>query len=212
MDIPTIMRAGDFPEGAPSGPGVCGIDEAGRGPLAGPVTAACVVLAADFPVGLLDDSKALAESRRERACSVILDRSLAWSLGWASHEEIDRLNILGATMLAMRRAYRMLGMIPEIVYVDGNRKPELFSTPGGDSCRAGWTVQVIPVVGGDGLIPAIMAASILAKVFRDRVMLRFDELLPEYGYHRHKGYPTKEHRAICHSRGPSPIQRTSFRY
>jgi ribonuclease HII len=190
----------------PSGPGVCGIDEAGRGPLAGPVYAAAVVLPADFPREILDDSKALSELRREAAFTVIVERSLAWAIDWSSPSEIDDLNILGATMLAMGRAHRELVAIlalagrppPTDTLVDGNRLPDL-----GPGTRA--------IVGGDALVPAIMAASILAKVARDRAMLRFDWLYPDYGYARHKGYPTRTHRETVLRLGPSPIQRATFR-
>lgn len=198
-----VLRASDFPGGPPLGAQVCGIDEAGRGPLAGPVYAAAVVLPADFPLELLDDSKALSAKRREAAAPLIMEASLAWGIDWADPEEIDALNILNASLLAMRRAYgrmaRALGRAPAEVYVDGNRDPKL----GRPS---------FPVVKGDALIPAVMAASILAKVARDRMMERYDWLYPEYGYARHKGYPTAAHRALCAALGPSPIQRMSFNY
>jgi ribonuclease HII len=204
---PRILRASDFPGGPPLGPGVCGIDEAGRGPLAGPVSAGAVVLPDRFPLEALGDSKALSARRREAAYALIVERSVAWSVAWAYPCEIDELNILGASLLAMRRAY--LGVaarlaaagrrLPAEVYVDGNRLPEL-----GRPCAA--------VVKGDGLVPAIMAASILAKVARDRAMERYDWLYPEYGYARHKGYPTAAHREACRALGPSPIQRLSFNY
>ncbi len=191
---------------APTGPGICGIDEAGRGPLAGPVYAAAVVLPEAFPVDILDDSKALSAARRESAFSAIVERALAWAIDWASPSEIDELNILGATFLAMSRAHEALlaslagggRAAPQETLVDGNRLPPLRG-----EARA--------IVGGDALVPAIMAASILAKVARDLQMERFDWLYPEYGYARHKGYPTKAHREVVLSRGPSPIQRSSFR-
>ena len=206
-----ILRAADFLDGPPLGPGVCGIDEAGRGPLAGPVSAGAVVLPVGFPLGALADSKVLSARRREEAYALIVERALAWSVAWAYPCEIDELNILGASLLAMRRAY--LGMAamlraaghdtPSEVYVDGNRLPDLGPRRGG-LCAA--------VVKGDGIVPAIMAASILAKVARDRAMERYDWLYPEYGYARHKGYPTAAHRAVCCAIGPSPIQRSSFNY
>jgi ribonuclease HII len=198
LDLPRVLRAADFPDGPPLGPGVCGIDEAGRGPLAGPVAAAAVVLPGGFPLGVLGDSKALGPRRREEAFALIVTLAPAWAIGWASPREIDELNILEASMLAMRRAYQGLGSRPERVYVDGNRFPAL-----GRDCRA--------VIKGDAIIPAVMAASILAKVSRDRVMERYDWLYPEYGYAKHKGYPTREHREACLRLGPSPIQRASFR-
>jgi len=179
-------------------PLLCGIDEAGRGPLAGPVAAAAVILPDDFPVAMLDDSKALTERARNYAFEAITTRAI-WANEWAWPDEIDSLNILGATMLAMRRAFFRLGIIPDAVIVDGNRVPEL-PCP----CTA--------LVKADALVPAVMAASILAKVSRDRLMERYDWLYPEYGYARHKGYPTKLHRAICRELGPSPIQRLTFNY
>ncbi len=177
---------------------LCGIDEAGRGPLAGPVCAAAVVLPEDFPVEILADSKVLTPKRREYAAAVLRERALAWALGWADPGEIDRVNILQATMRAMERAYAALGRAADLVLVDGNRTPNL-ECP----CKS--------VVRGDSLVPAIMAASILAKTARDRVMERYDWLYPEYGYARHKGYPTRDHREVCRSLGPSPIQRRTFR-
>lgn len=177
---------------------LCGIDEAGRGPLAGPVSAAAVILPRGFPLDILGDSKALSRKAREAAFIAITEKA-KWWVDWAWPVEIDRLNILGATLLAMQRAYRGLGLHPGLVLVDGNRIPDL-PCP----CRA--------VVRGDASVPAIMAASILAKVARDRAMERYDWLYPEYGYGTHKGYPTAAHRAICRTLGPSPIQRMSFNY
>ncbi len=177
---------------------LCGIDEAGRGPLAGPVCAAAVILSPDFPVGILADSKVLSAARREKAAEVIRERSRAWALGWASPREIDGMNILAATLVAMARAYGALGIRADLVLVDGNRIPDLPS-------------PCIAVVRGDSLVPAVMAASILAKTARDRVMDRYDWLYPEYGYGRHRGYPTQEHRELCVRFGPSPIQRMTFR-
>jgi ribonuclease HII len=182
----------------------CGLDEAGRGPLAGPVFAACVCLPRDFPFELLGDSKKLARKARERAYAVIVERS-RWGIGQASHEEIDRINILNATLLAMRRAWEaMVGSDSPVpawqrAVVDGNRAPDL-PVP----CEA--------IVKGDGKIYEIMAASVLAKVARDAEMARFAALYPEYGYDRHSGYPTAEHRRVCRELGPSPIQRRTFRY
>jgi ribonuclease HII len=211
-----ILRASDFPseaypDGPPRGGSVCGIDEAGRGPLAGPVSAGAVILPDSFPLGALDDSKALTAARREKAYALIVEGALAWSVAWAYPCEIDELNILGASLLAMRRAYlevearlRAAGLPPPAeVFVDGNRLPDLGPRREGH-CAA--------VIKGDAIVPAIMAASILAKVARDRAMERYDWLYPEYGYARHKGYPTAAHRAACMSIGPSPIQRSSFNY
>jgi ribonuclease HII len=199
FDTPRVLRAPDFPDGPPTGPTICGIDEAGRGPLAGPVSAGAAVLPADFPLEILGDSKALSAARREKAYALIVERAVAWAVAWASPLEIDELNILNASLLAMRRAYLALALVPGVVYVDGNRFPDL-----GRPC---W-----PVIKGDAIVPAVMAASILAKVARDRAMERYDWLYPEYGYARHKGYPTEAHREVCRRLGPSPIQRSSFRY
>jgi ribonuclease HII len=161
------------------------------------------VLPDDFPIDILDDSKALSVARREAAYPIIVQRSLAWAIDWSTPTEIDDYNILEASMLAMRRAYvacvALLGRSPASVYVDGNRDPRLGR-------------PASPVIKGDAIIPAIMAASILAKVARDRAMERFDWLYPEYGYAKHKGYPTAAHREICRRLGPSPIQRISFNY
>jgi ribonuclease HII len=177
---------------------VCGIDEAGRGPLAGPVSAAAVILPGDFPLELLDDSKALTKRRRERAFEAIVTMA-GWANEWAWPSEIDQYNILGATMLAMRRAFLALGMVPDITVVDGTTLPDV---PGAK----------LALVKADATVPAVMAASIVAKVCRDRLMERSDWLYPGYGYARHKGYPTREHRAVCRLLGPSPIQRLSFNY
>ncbi|MCX7024003.1 MAG: ribonuclease HII [Spirochaetes bacterium] len=175
----------------------CGIDEAGRGPLAGPVAAAAVVLPADFPFDVLGDSKALSPKRREFAAALIYKRAIAWSIGWAHPFEIDELNILNATFLAMERAFRGIRVAVDSIIVDGNRKPP-------------FDPRCVPIVKADSTVPEVMAASILAKTARDRAMERFDWLYPEYGYARHKGYPTAAHRAACIELGPSPIQRLTF--
>lgn len=176
---------------------VAGVDEAGRGPLAGPVFAAAVVLHTSRAIEGLADSKRLSEGRREVLNGTIQGRALYWALGRAEVEEIDRLNILQASLLAMRRAVEALPIKPNHCLIDGNRCPEL-------SCRAE------AIVGGDNLIPAISAASILAKVARDREMVDLDERFPGYGLARHKGYPTQAHlQALCEL-GVSPIHRRSF--
>jgi ribonuclease HII len=177
---------------------VCGIDEAGRGPLAGPVTAAAVVLPAGFPAGILADSKVLSPARRESAALVIKDRAVAWAVGWASAEEIDSLNIHRATLLAMRRAVERLSVRPTLLVVDGLFVPEA-GVPG----RA--------VVRGDATVPEIMAASILAKTARDAWMTGYARREPGYGFEKHKGYPTAEHRAAIARLGPCAIHRRSFR-
>jgi len=177
---------------------VCGIDEAGRGPLAGPVTAGAVVLPPDFPGGLLADSKVLSPARREAAARVIRDRATAWAVGWASAEEIDRLNIHHATLLAMRRAVEGLGVRPTQLLVDG-----LFVPDAGVPGRA--------IVRGDATVPEIMAASILAKTARDAWMREYAAREPGYGFEKHKGYPTTAHRAAIARLGPCAIHRRSFR-
>ncbi|MEA3276942.1 MAG: ribonuclease HII [Pseudomonadota bacterium] len=177
---------------------VAGVDEAGRGPLAGPVTAAAVILDAQRPISGLADSKRLTASKREALEIEIHERSLAWAVAASTVEEIDRINILQASLLAMRRAVEALRMRPQRVLVDGNRCPKL-------SC------PVEAVVGGDGLVSAISAASILAKVTRDREMLVLDARYPGYGFARHKGYPTAAHMAALRELGPCEVHRRSFR-
>ncbi|MBN2353929.1 MAG: ribonuclease HII [Spirochaetales bacterium] len=176
----------------------CGVDEAGRGPLAGPVTAGAVVLGEGFPIGILADSKALSPMRRERAAAVIRARAKAWAAGWAWPEEIDRYNIHCATLLAMARAVRALGLKPDLVLVDGLYTPAVAS-----ACRA--------MVGGDTIVPEIMAASIVAKTARDLWMERYGRVESDYRFEEHKGYPTKAHRELVKKLGPSPIHRKSFR-
>lgn len=176
---------------------ICGVDEAGRGPIAGPVYAAAVILDAARPIAGLRDSKQLSASRREQLSDAIRTRSVAWSIGTASVEEIDRFNILQATLLAMQRAVASLAVAPEEIWVDGNRAPN-FGCP----ARA--------IVGGDRLHAPISAASIIAKTARDAEMLRLDALHPQYGLARHKGYPTREHVALLAVHGVCEIYRRSF--
>lgn len=175
-----------------------GVDEAGRGPLAGPVMAAAVILDPAQPIGGLADSKTLSEARRSELADVIRARSLAWAVASASVEEIDSLNILQATLLAMQRAVAGLSLAPDIALVDGNRAPIL-------AC------PVRTIIRGDATEPAISAASILAKVARDADMLLLDRRYPDYGFARHKGYPTSEHLAAIARLGPSEVHRRSFR-
>lgn len=177
---------------------IAGVDEAGRGPLCGPVYAAAVILDPARPIAGLNDSKKLSEKKREALAPLIRERAIAWAIGIASVEDIDRLNILHASMLAMRRAIEGLGVAPLEVLIDGNRIP------------AGLAMPARAIVGGDALEQAISAASILAKTDRDHEMLRLAAQYPAYGIARHKGYPTPEHLAALREHGPSPIHRRSF--
>lgn len=176
---------------------ICGVDEAGRGPLAGPVYAACVVLNPAHAIDGLADSKQLSEKQRDSLTSEIKRHALAWAIASASVEEIDRLNILQASLLAMQRAVASLPHAPSLALVDGNQGPRL-------------PCAVQTIVNGDQLIPAISAASILAKTARDAEMLRLHHIYPQYGFDRHKGYPTKAHFAALQQHGPCAIHRQSF--
>jgi len=176
---------------------VCGIDEAGRGPLAGPVVAAAVILDPARPIAGLNDSKKLSEKRREALAVEIRDKALAWAVAEASVEEIDQLNILHATFLAMQRAVAGLQIPAERAMVDGNRCPRL-------------GIPVEAVVKGDGKIASIAAASILAKTVRDAGMLALHATYPQYGFDRHMGYPTAAHFAALEAHGASPVHRRSF--
>jgi ribonuclease HII len=195
-----VTSAAEVP---PAGGPLAGLDEAGRGPLAGPVYAAAVILPEDFPLNILDDSKKL-DGERRNAAAALITKKAAWGIAWAEAPEIDRINILRASLLAMKRAWEALaaktvtdGRLTAVV--DGLYCPEL-PIP----CRA--------LVRADALVPEVMAASILAKTARDRMMIRYSWFYPEYGYDRHKGYPTKEHREAIRRYGPSPIQRKSFSF
>ena len=181
---------------------VAGIDEAGRGPLAGPVVAAAVILNRDDPIEGLADSKKLSEVRREQLAAEIRSRAMSWSVGWANPAEIDDVNILAATMLAMRRAIARLSITPDGVQVDGNRLPDLAF---GDIRLEGEAV-----VGGDGKIAAISAASIIAKTTRDGIMRFLDRVYPEYEFARHKGYGTRVHLERLERHGPCVQHRNSF--
>ena len=176
---------------------VAGVDEAGRGPLAGPVVAAAVILDARAPIQGLADSKQLSPRRREQLFDEIRAKALCCSVAQASVEEIDRLNILQATMIAMQRAVKGLRLKPNKVLVDGNRLPPL-------------EVLAEAVVSGDALVPAISAASILAKVTRDRLLLELHALHPGYGFDRHKGYGTAQHMLALQTLGPLDVHRRSF--
>ena len=176
---------------------VCGVDEAGRGPLAGPVCAAAVILPRGLEIDGLNDSKKLSEKKRGELFGVITEKALSYAIAFASVEEIEELNILGATFAAMNRAIERLSLRPAIALIDGNRNSGI-RTP--SRC----------VVGGDGRCADIAAASILAKVTRDRYMYEMAELYPQYGFDRHKGYGTAAHYAAIREYGPSPIHRMSF--
>lgn len=193
---------------------ICGLDEAGRGPLAGPVTAGAVILPYDFPFELLNDSKKLSPKKREKAELVIKEKAL-WGIGIIDHKKIDEINILQASLLAMKTAYvDMLSKLPEWcnekkmsviqekdikAIADGIYIPDI-------SCNC------ICEIKADAKYAQVMAASIIAKVERDRIMMEYDKKYPQYGYAKHKGYPTADHRKICREIGPSPIQRLSFKY
>ena len=188
-----------------------GFDEAGRGPLAGPVSAAAVILPVDFPLEILNDSKKLSEKKRLYAEEIIKEKA-CWGIGLVDHATIDRINILNASMLAMKIAFEVLmekfpewknkNNIQDFVLkgiTDGTKCPEVFI-----ECRA--------EPKADANYPQVMAASILAKTCRDKIMVEMDKKYPQYGYAKHKGYPTRDHVQICREIGPSPIQRMSFKY
>ena len=189
------MTAADLFDGA-AGQLVAGVDEVGRGPLAGDVVAAAVILTDSPPEGVTD-SKMLTPERREALAERIRDEAVSWALGRATLAEIDELNILQASLLAMRRAVEALHIQPSLVLVDGNRLPK-------------WPYEARAIVKGDLTEPSIGAASILAKVQRDAEMLALHEHYPAYGFDRHKGYPTKAHLAALETAGISPVHRRSF--
>jgi ribonuclease HII len=179
-----------------------GVDEAGRGPLAGPVVAAAVILNPNRRIHGLDDSKVLTAEERERLAPIIRERALAWSVAWADRDEIDTLNILGATFLAMRRALLGLPVCPTHIQVDGNQLPRI------EDLKLGCTVESI--IEGDARLSSISAASILAKTCRDAMMRKLDACYPGFKFADHKGYSTPEHLAALRSREPSPLHRKSF--
>ena len=193
-----------------SGKFLVGFDEAGRGPLAGPVCAAAVILPSDFPVEILNDSKKLSEKKRA-AAEVIIKEKACWGIALIDHKKIDEINILEASMLAMKNAFeQMWKKLPEWAgeavelsqlsgITDGTRCPDV-------------PIECLCEPKADGKYPCVMAASILAKTCRDRLMIEMDKKYPEYGYAGHKGYPTKAHREVCRKLGPSPIQRLTFKY
>ncbi|MBE6828633.1 MAG: ribonuclease HII [Ruminococcaceae bacterium] len=176
---------------------ICGIDEAGRGPLAGPVFAAAVILPPGQMIEGLNDSKKLSEKKREALFDVIKKTAIVYAVGFATEQEIDKINILQATFLAMKRACDGLSLRPDLALVDGNRMP-----------RLGMDTQTI--IKGDALSASIAAASILAKVSRDRLMAEIDRIYPEYQFAKHKGYGTALHRELLKQYGPSPVHRKTF--
>ncbi len=176
---------------------VCGCDEAGRGPLCGPVVAAAVILPTGLVIEGLNDSKKLTEKKREALFDIIKEKAVAYAIAEASPKEIDDINILNASMLAMRRAVESLPRSADFALIDGN-------------CSRGFNIPTETVIGGDAKSCSIAAASILAKVTRDRLCVEQDKLYPEYGIAKHKGYPTKDHMAAVRVHGPSPIHRKTF--
>lgn len=176
---------------------ICGVDEAGRGPLAGPVCAAAVILPKGKIIEGVNDSKKLSEKKREQLFDVIKEQAAAYSIGWASVEEIEEINILNAAMLAMKRAVEGLPITADFAYIDGNKTPDL-DIP----CEA--------IVKGDANSMSIAAASILAKVSRDRLMIEYAKQYPDYGFEKHKGYGTKVHNEAILKYGVTPIHRPSF--
>jgi ribonuclease HII len=176
---------------------ICGVDEAGRGPLAGPVFAAAVILDVSRPIDGLRDSKKLTEARRDMLAPLIKARALAWAIAEASEEEIDKLNILQASMLAMRRAVEALSTVPTLALIDGNRCPVM-------------KIQSIAVIGGDDKVDAISAASILAKTARDAALVALHAQYPQYCFDQHKGYGTALHLERLREHGASPVHRRSF--
>ena len=176
---------------------VCGCDEAGRGPLCGPVVAAAVILPRGEIIEGLDDSKKLTEKKREKLFDIIKEKAIAYAIAEATPQEIDEINILNASMLAMRRAIEALPVKADFALIDGN-------------CQRGFNIPTEAVVKGDAKSASIAAASVLAKVTRDRGCIELDKLYPEYGIAKHKGYPTKDHMEAVRKYGPSPIHRVSF--
>jgi ribonuclease HII len=187
----------DYESPAPELGPVAGVDEVGRGPLAGDVVAAAVILDPDAPIDGLRDSKKLTESRREVLAEAIRERALAWAVARATVDEIDEINILQASLLAMHRAVAGLALQPGFVLVDGNRLPR-------------WPYRAEAVVKGDDRVPAIAAASILAKVQRDGELVALEQTYPGYGFAAHKGYPTRDHLAALRELGVTPVHRKSF--
>ena len=177
---------------------VCGTDEAGRGPLAGPVVAAACIIKDGYVIDGLDDSKKLTEKKREKLYDIITnDACVSWGVASSSPAEIDEMNILEASLLAMRRAISQLDPKPDLILVDGN-------------VNRGFPYPAKAIIGGDAISQSIAAASVIAKVTRDRLCADYDRLYPEYNFAKHKGYPTKEHKIAVYKYGPSEIHRKSF--
>lgn len=176
---------------------ICGCDEAGRGPLAGPVFAAAVILPEDTDIPGLNDSKKLTEKQRDKLFDIIKELAVDHAIAFASVEEIEEINILNASMLAMKRAIEQLKTKPDYALIDGN-------------IARGFDIPARPIIKGDALSPSIAAASILAKVARDRYCAEMDKEYPMYGFAKHKGYPTKEHKTAVIKYGPAPVHRMSF--
>lgn len=176
---------------------LAGVDEVGRGPLAGPVVSAAVILDPEKPIAGLKDSKKLTQKKREKLSDEIKEKALAWSLGRAEVEEIDEINILKASLLSMKRAVESLSIEPKLVAADGQYSPDVI-------------YESISIAKGDNLVPAISAASIIAKVARDNEMIAFEETYPGYGFSSHKGYPTKQHMESLQKLGVTRIHRRSF--
>ena len=176
---------------------ICGVDEAGRGPLAGPVFAAAVILPYGIEIEGLNDSKKISEKKREMLFDEIIEKAVTYAITSVDNEKIDEINILEATLLAMRTAVSQLDPLPELALVDGNH-------------ARGFDIPAKPVIKGDALVPSISAASILAKVSRDRFCIEMDEKYPEYGFKKHKGYGTKLHCEKLLEHGPCPLHRASF--
>jgi len=176
---------------------ICGVDEAGRGPLAGPVCAAAVILPADIEIPGLNDSKKLTDKKRRELFPVICEKAIAYGIAFADHNEIDEINILQATYLAMERAIQKLAIKADFALIDGNRAKD-------------FGIPLETIVGGDGRSASIAAASILAKVTRDDYMLEMADIYPQYGFEIHKGYGTKAHYAALTQFGPCPVHRMSF--
>ncbi len=183
---------------------LCGIDEAGRGPLAGPVVAAAVILPRDTTLSGINDSKKLTAAQRESLEPMIRNQAVSFAIGLATVEEIDRLNILQATFLAMKRALEQITVVPDMILVDGRDFPSFF-VPGSKK-----PIKGRAIVGGDGKSLTIASASILAKTYRDRLMVEYGRQYPRYGFERHKGYGTRHHRQMILKYGPTDIHRKAF--